>query len=344
MDHSVHKELAGWSHSKSRCSKRLNVQVETSGKWSSSGVGIGTGLSNIFVGDMDSGFECTLRKFADNIKLCGAVNMLEGRDSIQRDPDRLERWACVNFMKFNTAKCKVLHMGQGNPKHKYRLGGEGIESSPERKDLGVLVDEKLNMTRQRVLRPQKANRILGCIKSSMARRTREVILALCSTLARPHLESWIQLWSPHHMTNMDVLEWVQRRATKMIRGLEHLSPEEGLSELVLFGVEKRRLLGDLRAAFQWLKETYKKSGEGLFSRACSDRTRGNGFELKEGRFRLDRRKKFFYYEGGEALKQVAQRSCGCPLPGSVQGQAGWGFEQPDLVEGVPAHGSGAGTK
>jgi len=91
---------------------------------------------------------------------------------------------------------------------------------------------------------------------------------------------------------MDLFEWVQRRAMKMVRGLEHLSCEARLRELGLFSLEKR-LWGYLIAAFQYIKGTYKKDQERLFTRTCSDRTRGNGSKLKEGRFRFDIRKKFF---------------------------------------------------
>ena len=129
---------------------------------------LGLVLFNIFIKSIDSKIECILTKFTVDIKLSGIVNTLEGRDILHRDLDKLEKYTHVNLTRVNKAKYKVLCLGRGNPLYQYSLGNEGLESSPAKKDLGMLVHETTKQ--QRALTAQKANRILGCIKNRVASR------------------------------------------------------------------------------------------------------------------------------------------------------------------------------
>jgi hypothetical protein len=255
---------------------------------------LGPILFVIFINDLEDGIKNRIWKFADDAKLLGRVTNLSEITELREDLDKLYCWSQKWQMTFNIDKCKVMHIGSKNQGTKYEMDNKEIKETNEEKDLGVIVCQNLKVAKQCGQAAKKGYQILGLISRAFTSKTKFIITRLYKSLVRPHLDYCIQAWRPYLDKNIEVLERVQRRATRMIDECKDLDYNERLIIAGLTTLETRRLRADLIEVFKIVKGMDKVNEQCLFNR-CSGRpnyhntstTRGNVYKLLKKRVRLD---------------------------------------------------------
>ena len=221
---------------------------------------LGPILFLIYINDLDEDITSKVLKFADDTKVFRKIESDADRQQLQDDLNKLNEWSEKWQMLFNYGKCKCLHTGHGNEDAQYTMGDTVLNTTVKEKDLGLTISADMKVSEQCAIAAAKGNQILGLIRRNIVYKEKELIILLYKTIVRPHLEYCIQAWRPYRKKDIDILERVQRRATKMIQKLRNISYEMRLKECGLTTLETRR------------------------------RTRGHGITLAKKQCRLDIRK------------------------------------------------------
>ena len=237
----------------------------------------------IYVNDLPAMLSCGIKVFTDNSKLYRPVRLLTDPPALQEDLDAAVRWADKWLLSFNAAKCKVLHIGRQNRHHVYTLRGTTLEDTVAEKDLGVYIDAELKFRKQAAAAVSKASQVMAVIRRSFQLLDRSTLPILFKTLVRPHLEYGNIIWGPFNRADQQLVERVQRRATKMVPELRHLPYTMRLRALKLPSLYHRRRRGDMIAVYQLLRGGFDLDPQVFFDTALARDTRGHPWRLVKPR-------------------------------------------------------------
>ena len=296
-------EVARWIENWLSGRRQRVVVNGSSSEWSpvTSGVPQGSVLGPllfiVYINDIDEGIVSRISKFADDTKLGMDVSNPDNVERLKQDMERLGEWSEKWQMPFNLNKCKVMHIGYRNPNTDYVLQGQTLQETDSEVHLGLVITSDLKPSKQCIEAEKKAQRILGYIKRQFGYRNKEIVLNLYNSLVRPRLEYAVQFWSPSYRKDIDRLERVQARATKLIPELRNKSYQERLAELNLFSLETRRLRGQLIETFKFLRGFNNVDFRSIFqlSEGC---TRNHGYKIELKRYNGDLCGNFFSYKIG----------------------------------------------
>ena len=258
---------------------------------------LGPILFVIYINDLPNYTISNTFLFADDTKIYREIKNEEDREIMQQDLDNLQEWSNTWLLKFHPLKCKVLSI-KGKSDRCYSMAGVeetiNLENIAFEKDIGVLVDKDLNFVSHMQQAVNKANSIVGLIRRTFVYLDEVTFKQLFKALVRPHLEYAASVWNPYKVKDIEMIERVQRRATKLISGLKDLSYADRLKKLGIPTLAYRRLRGDMINVYKILNNFHDSAvTTGIFDTDTSLRTRGHSRKLKKKYCKLDIRKYSF---------------------------------------------------
>ena len=257
---------------------------------------LGPILFLIYINDIEDSVKSTIRLFADDMKLFSTVCSVEDSKQIQKDTDHLSKWSDKWLLKYNIEKCCTLHYGHNNPNVTYHLtnsnGKQEIKNTDREKDLGITFDTDMKFRQHVSDCINKGNQITGLVRRSFLHIKPKSFCKLYKTLIRPHLEYGNIIWHPRFKKDIDAIERVQRRSTKLVSNIRDLSYIERLRTLKLPSLSYRRFRGDMIEVFKLLNKLEDIDYEKFFV-LNEQATRSNGRKLKVKQCKKDVRKHFF---------------------------------------------------
>jgi len=281
--------------------KQRVVVNGTESDWRSVSSGIPQGsvlgpiLFIIYINDLPQSIDSDSKIFADDTKVYRNIDSSDDRTKLQNDINSLEAWSQKWQIEFNIDKCSVVHIGKDNAEYDYFMTINNVHkqlsNSDGEKDLGVLVDKKLNFNQHIEKTVNAANKTLGVLKRNFRHTPQSAFITLYKTLVRSKLEYANVIWHPTLEKDKDKVERVQRRATKCIKPLSNLRYTDRLRCLNLPTLEFRRLRGDLLQAHKIVHGN--DNVKNLFNFNNSSITRGHSLKMEKRRCRTNVRKNFF---------------------------------------------------
>jgi hypothetical protein len=260
---------------------------------------LGPILFLIFINDLDAEVRMieVVKKFADDTKIGKTVQSEEDKLELQRAIDSLTEWAEKWGMAFNVAKCKIMHFGHENPGFEYTMSGQKLDTTGEERDIGVMVTKNLRPSAQCAKAARTATTVLSQLRRAFHFRDRHIFVRLYTQYVRPHLEFASPAWSPWTQTDKECLERVQKKAIRMVSGLESGNYEERLRELGLTTLEERRHRLDMAQTFKIVRRKENVERETWFKMAYegarATRQAADPGNIRPGTARLEVRRNFF---------------------------------------------------